>query len=239
MATEETPRNHLSHVAVIMDGNGRWAQSRGLNRLEGHRVGADSVQAVVKECVESQIPYLTLYAFSSENWSRPKLEVEGLMELLRKFLTTKSKEMHEQGIRLRAIGRIDQLPQKVREALVKATERTKNNSKLTLTLALSYGGREEIVDATKRIAAQVVSGELTLDQITNSVVSDNLYTADLPDPDVLIRTSGEVRLSNFLLWQLSYAELVMSPVCWPDFRAHEFQACIEEYHQRRRRFGKV
>lgn len=237
--TQDTPLNTLSHVAIIMDGNGRWAQNKGLNRIEGHKVGAESVKAVVSQCIRSKIPYLTLYAFSSENWNRPKMEVQSLMELLTQFLNTKGDEMHEQGIQLRAIGRLEQLPSKVRKALDKVIEQTKDNTKLVLTLALSYGGREEIVDAVQSISAHVLSGEQKVEEITNQTVEQYLYTAGCPDPDLLIRTSGEVRLSNFLLWQLSYAELVISPVLWPEFREQQFEECIEEYHQRQRRFGKV
>jgi len=218
------------HVAIIMDGNGRWAKAQGKKRLEGHRAGAESVKAAVEACVENEIPYLTLYAFSSENWKRPRHEIDGLMSLLEQFLKTKVEEMHKEGVCLHAIGRLDRLPRKTRLSLEKAIEKTKNNTRLNLILSLSYGSREEIVDATRDIAMKVSAGKISIQEIDNELFSDHLYTADFPDPDLLIRTSGELRLSNFLLWQLSYAEIYITKVLWPDFRKEEFHnLCILRY----------
>ncbi len=227
------------HVAIIMDGNGRWAKNRGLPRAAGHRAGADSVREIVRSCDKLGIKYLTLYAFSSENWNRPEKEVTMLMGLLEKFLKDKLPEMLEDNVRLRAIGRLDMLPAHVRAELDNAIEKTSKNTAVTMTLALSYGGREEIVDAAKSIAEAVNKGELSTDQITNDLFSSHLYTSDIPDPDLLIRTSGEVRLSNFLLWQLSYAEIVITSKNWPEFRHDELVTALEEYSRRDRRFGKV
>lgn len=235
----EPSDNSLKHVAIIMDGNGRWAKSRGKQRLEGHRSGADSVQAAVEVCIEREIPYLTLYAFSSENWKRPRQEIDGLMALLEQFLKTKVKEMHKEGIRLHAIGRLDRLPKRTRNALEKAIKLTEGNTRLNLILSLSYGSREEIVDATRDIAMKVSAGKISIQEIDNELFSDHLYTADFPDPDLLIRTSGELRLSNFLLWQLSYAEMYITKVFWPDFRKEQFYDAIEQYKVRDRRFGEV
>lgn len=227
------------HVAIIMDGNGRWAKKRGLPRAAGHRAGADSVKKIVQSCDQLGIKYLTLYAFSSENWSRPQNEVRALMELLEKFLKERLPEMLKDNVRLRAIGRLDMLPQNVRDELQHAIEKTANNTAVTMTLALSYGGREEIVDAAKSIAKAAVAGELDPESITNDTFASHLYTADIPDPDLLIRTSGELRLSNFLLWQLSYAEIVITEKLWPDFRHDELVSAVEEFSKRDRRFGKV
>lgn len=231
--------NDLQHIAVIMDGNGRWAKQRGLPRLEGHKAGAESVKSAVEVCLKQSIPYLTLYAFSSENWKRPQREIDGLMMLLEQFLRTKLSEMNEQGIRLHAIGRLDRLPKKTRLRLESAIENTKQNTQLNLILSLSYGSREEILDATRDIAMKISAGKISIQEVDQELFSNHLYTANFPDPDLLIRTSGELRLSNFLLWQLSYAEIVISKVYWPDFRKEEFHAAIEEYHQRHRRFGAV
>lgn len=234
-----TSKNQLQHIAIIMDGNGRWAKDRGLPRAEGHRAGADSVKTAVEVCLEQGINYLTLYAFSSENWKRPRHEIDSLMTLLEQFLKKKLPEMSRQGIRLHAIGRLDRLPKKTRSALEKAIESTKENTKLNLVLALSYGGREEIVDATRDIAMEVAAGKISIQDVDNELFAKHTYTGDFPDPDLLIRTSGESRLSNFLLWQLSYAEIVISKVYWPDFRKNEFYNAIEAYKQRHRRFGEV
>lgn len=231
--------NPLRHVAIIMDGNGRWAKERGLPRLEGHRAGAESVRAAAEACLEKGIQYLTLYAFSSENWKRPRHEIDGLMTLLEQFLKTKVKEMNTQGIRLHAIGKLDRLPKKTRAALEKALEKTKGNTKLNLILSLSYGSREEIVDAARDIAMEVSAGKISIQDVDNELFSQHLYTADFPDPDLLVRTSGEFRLSNFLLWQLSYAEMVITKVNWPDFRKEQFYDAIEQYKVRDRRYGAV
>ncbi len=231
--------NSLKHVAIIMDGNGRWAKERGLPRLEGHRAGAESVRAAAEVCLEKGIEYLTLYAFSSENWKRPRHEIDGLMTLLEQFLKTKVKEMSKQGIRLHAIGKLDRLPKKTRSALEKALEKTKGNTKLNLILSLSYGSREEIVDAARDIAMEVSAGKISIQEVDNELFSQHLYTADFPDPDLLVRTSGEFRLSNFLLWQLSYAEMVITKVNWPEFRKAQFYDAIEQYKIRDRRYGAV
>lgn len=227
------------HVAVIMDGNGRWAQSRGLPRKAGHRAGAESVRQAVDACRDAGVEFLTLYAFSSENWSRPKKEVEALMGLLEQFLKSKAKEFHAQNVRLRTIGRTHLLPESCRRELAKVINQTARNDGLTIILALSYGSREEITDATRRIALKIQSGELAPEDIEPSTIAQHLDTADYPDPDFLIRTSGEIRLSNFLLWQLSYAEFLISPKCWPDFRKSDFQEALENYSRRQRRFGRV
>ena len=234
-----TSTNPLQHVAVIMDGNGRWAKQKGHKRLEGHKAGADSVKIATEMCIKRGIPYLTLYAFSSENWKRPRHEIDGLMALLEKFLKTKIHELHEEGIRLQAIGRLDRLPKKTRQALDQAITKTENNTKLTLILSLSYGSREEIVDATRDIAMKVSAGKISIQDVDNELFSNHLYTAGIPDPDLLIRTSGEIRLSNFLLWQLSYAEIYITNVFWPEFREEHFDAAIECYMKRHRRFGEV
>lgn len=231
--------NPLQHVAIIMDGNGRWAKERGFPRLEGHKSGAESVRTACEVCLEKGISYLTLYAFSSENWKRPRHEIDGLMTLLEKFLKTKLGEMNKQGIRLHAIGKLDRLPKKTRTALETSIKKTEGNTKLNLILSLSYGSREEIVDATRDIAMKVSAGKISIQEVDNELFSNHLYTANFPDPDLLIRTSGEFRLSNFLLWQLSYAEMVITKVNWPDFRKEQFYSAIEEYKQRHRRYGAV
>ena len=235
----DSHQNPLQHIAIIMDGNGRWAKHRGLPRVEGHKAGAESVRAIAQACIERQIPYLTLYAFSSENWKRPRHEVDALMTLLERFLKTKQKEFHHQGIRIHAIGRLDRLPPKTRKALEDTIESTKNNTKLNLVLSLSYGGREEIVDATRDIAMKVAAGKISIQEVDNELFANHLYTADIPDPDLLIRTSGEMRLSNFLLWQLSYSEMYVTKVNWPDFKEEELAKAIDSYMQRHRRYGKV
>ena len=226
-------------MAIIMDGNGRWAQKRGLPRLKGHEAGAESVRAAVRASRDAGIEYLTLYAFSSENWVRPRREVSGLMQLLRRFLNTNEPELHEHRIRLRIIGHADDLPEEVRRDLDRVVAATAGYDAGNLTLALSYGGRDEIVDATRKIARQVASGRLRPEDITVQTLAANLYAPDIPDPDLMIRTSGEMRLSNFLLWQLSYAELYVTPVLWPDFREPDFRAALEDYANRHRRFGDV
>ena len=228
-----------NHVAIIMDGNGRWAKARGLPRKEGHRAGAESVREAVEACTEMGIDYLTLYAFSSENWKRPKAEIAALMTLLERFLKTKAREIAQKNTRLQAIGRLDMLPEKTRKALDSAIADTAENTGLTLVLALSYGSREEIVDATKALVKKARAGEITEDEITNDVFSNHLYNANAPDPDLLVRTSGELRLSNFLLWQLSYAEFHISDKNWPDFRKADLHEAVQIYARRHRRFGKV
>lgn len=228
-----------THVAIIMDGNGRWAKERHLPRVEGHRMGVESVRAVVRACGELGIKYLTLYAFSVENWNRPKDEVDTLMKYLARFLKTEIGELNKSNVRLEVIGQIYRLPEFVQEQLQKTQAALSRNNGLTLVLALSYGGRTEVVEATRAIADKVKLGELEPAEITEQVISQHLYTRHLPDPDLLIRTSGEMRVSNFLLWQISYAEFVVTPTLWPDFRKPQFFAALEEYTRRHRRFGGV
>lgn len=227
------------HVAVIMDGNGRWAKSRHLPRVEGHRVGAESVRAIVRSAGELGIKYLTLYAFSVENWNRPKDEVDTLMKFLARYLKNEAAELHRSNVRLEAIGQIWRLPEAVQEQLEKTRQMLSKNNGLTLIVALSYGGRTEIVEAVRAIADKVKRGVLEPAEITERVLADHLYTRHWPDPDLLIRTSGEMRVSNFLLWQISYAEFVVTPTLWPDFRKAQLCEALEEYAHRHRRFGAV
>jgi undecaprenyl diphosphate synthase len=225
------------HVAIIMDGNGRWAKKKGLSRILGHRQGANAVREIVTLSREMGIRWLTLYAFSEENWKRPAHEVQALMKLLNRFLKRELKEMQENGIRLKTIGRTSRLPKGTRDILLDTIEKTSSNSEMTLTLALSYGGRQEILDAILKIAAQVERGEMAANHVTEQVVSNALYTSGMPDPDLLIRTSGEYRISNFLLWQISYSEIYVTPTLWPDFDKNEYLKAIQDYQKRDRRFG--
>ena len=227
------------HVAIIMDGNGRWAKKRILNRIEGHKKGADVVRVIVRTCREIGIPMLTLYAFSTENWERPKNEVTALMTLLKNFLKSELKEMLNNNIRLNAIGQIERLPEDVQQVLHKTMDLTKKNNGLMLNLALSYGGRAEIVRMVREIATKTKQGKIDPDLITPEFVSDFLYTKGMPDPDLLIRTSGEMRISNFLLWQIAYTEILVTKTLWPDFNKQEFLQILKHYQQRERRFGKV
>ncbi len=227
------------HVAIIMDGNGRWATQRGLPRLKGHEEGAESVRAVLRACRDVGVKYLTLYAFSSENWVRPPSEIAGLMGLLKRFLKTEEAELHKNDVRLRTIGRTQDLPRDVQKELFRVIEATKDHKKATLVLALSYGGRAEITDAVRKIAGEVKRGDLDPKKINDKTLSKYLYAPDIPDPDVMIRTSGEMRLSNFLLWQLSYAEIYVTDTPWPDFREAEFMKAIQAYQKRHRRFGDI
>src|SRR5271165_6651436 len=238
--------NHLSpeavaslprHVAIIMDGNGRWASERHLPRVEGHREGAESVRAVIRTAGELGIKYLTLYAFSVENWNRPKDEVDALMKYLVHYLKSETPELNKNNVRLQVIGQIYRLPENVQEHLRKSIATLAKNNGLTLIMALSYGSRIEIVDAVRRIGEEVKRGKLDPADITEKIISDHLWTRNIPDPDLLIRTSGEMRVSNFLLWQISYAELVVTPTLWPDFRKPQLYAALQEYAQRNRRFG--
>ncbi len=222
-----------------MDGNGRWAKERHLPRVEGHRNGVESVRAVVRAAGEVGVKYLTLYAFSVENWNRPKEEVDTLMQYLARFLKSEIAELNRNNVRLEAIGQIYRLPEFVQEQLRKSKAALARNSGLTLILALSYGGRTEIIEAARGIAQKVKDGQLEPAEINEQLVSQHLYTSPYPDPDLLIRTSGEMRISNFLLWQISYAELVVTPTLWPDFRKAQFFEALEEYTQRHRRFGLV
>ena len=235
VAVKAVPR----HVAVIMDGNGRWAQRRGLPRLAGHEQGAKSIRECIDAAIESGVEYLTLYAFSSENWKRPAIEVQGLMRLLERFLQEKLQELNDAGVRLQAIGRLNELPEICQRKLSEAIASTSANSRLTLILALSYSSRTEMVDAMRSIARDALAGKLAEEDITETLFSKRLYTANFPDPDLLIRTSGEVRLSNFLLWQLSYTEIHVTSKLWPDFRKEDFLKALHDFSQRTRRYGGV
>jgi len=227
------------HLAIIMDGNGRWAEQRRLPRIIGHRKGVETVQAVVDECLALGIHHLTLYAFSSENWGRPRDEVDALMGLLGNYLQRELKRLPLKRIRLRAIGELDRLPPKIRAILEKVIANTANNRDLVLTLALSYGGRNELVRATRALAREAAAGRLDPDAIDETMLAGALDTAGLPDPDLLIRTSGETRISNFLLWQAAYAEFVFLEVLWPDFSAAHLRTALDEFSRRQRRFGLV
>ena len=233
-------KNRLpQHLAVIMDGNGRWAKKKGLFRSIGHENGSKAVRETVEACAELNISYLTLYAFSTENWNRPKLEVDTLMKLLVSSLRKEIKTLEDNDIRLNAIGNLDALPQKAYNELIDVIERTKNNSRMTLTLALSYGSREEIIKTIKEISHKVKNYLISPENIDESVINNHLYTRDLPDVDLLIRTSGEHRISNFLLWQIAYAELFFTETLWPDYtKDHLFEAILN-YQNRERRFGKT
>lgn len=227
------------HIAIIMDGNGRWARKRLMNRVKGHEKGVETVRTIVRTCRELNIPVLTLYAFSTENWQRPQKEVAALMHILKRFLENEAAEMISNNIRLGVIGQPHRLPDDVRHRLETVIAETASNDGLLLNLALSYGGRTEIVDMVRRLAADVAAGGRTADAIDENVVAQNLYTAGLPDPDLLIRTSGEMRISNFLLWQLAYSELFVTETLWPDFSREEFLQILEQFQRRERRFGKV
>jgi undecaprenyl diphosphate synthase len=222
-----------------MDGNGRWARERGLPRIEGHRRGSESVRACTTACIEAGVPYLTLYAFSKENWQRPADEVGALMILLDRFLAERTAEIMERNIRLLAIGHLQDLPDKARKRLEDTIAKSANNTAMTLTLALSYGARTEIVDAARRIAREVKAGTLDPETVSEDTISSHLYTAGIPDPDLLVRTSGEMRISNFLLWQISYAEIVVTPKLWPDFTKEDLFAAMQEYARRNRRYGGI
>ena len=222
-----------------MDGNGRWAKKKGLSRILGHQQGADAVREIVTLSREIGIRWLTLYAFSEENWKRPAHEVQALMKLLNRFLKNELEEMQKNGIRLKTIGRTSRLPKRTREILLDAIEKTSSNSRMTLTLALSYGSRQEILDAVVKIVERIQRGEITVNEISEQVISDALYTSGMPDPDLLIRTSGEYRISNFLLWQISYSEIYITPTLWPDFGKNEYLTAIRDYQKRDRRFGGI
>ena len=228
-----------AHVAIIMDGNGRWAKERSLPRVEGHRRGAESVRSVLRTAARLGVKYLTLYAFSVENWKRPQDEVDTLMKYLARYLKSEQREMNDNNVKLQAIGQTSRLPKFVRDQLEATRESLSQNTGTTLTLALSYGGRTELVDAVRGIAEKARDGEIDPAKISEQTISGHLYTSDMPDPDLLIRTSGEMRVSNFLLWQISYAELVVNDRLWPDFGEPEFCAALEEFAGRNRRFGKV
>ncbi|MGB1410674.1 MAG: isoprenyl transferase [Flavobacteriaceae bacterium] len=231
------PSKLPQHIAIIMDGNGRWAKNRGKFRVFGHEQGAESVREIVEACAELNIPNLTLYAFSTENWQRPKLEVQALMKLLVKALNSELPTLQKNGIRLSAIGNIKALPEKARKDLLSVMEQTETNTHMTLTLALSYGSREEITKTIQEISLKVKNNLISPSDINESIINNHLYTRDLPDVDLLIRTSGEQRISNFLLWQISYAELWVTEKYWPEFEESDLHQAIEIYATRNRRFG--
>ena len=237
MSAEVSPGALPRHIAIIMDGNGRWAQSRGLPRIAGHRRGAEAVRRTLTAAVELGIPYLTLFGFSSENWKRPLDEIDDLMGLLRHYLRGEIAELHRKGVRLRVIGEIGRLAPDIITLIDNAEALTCANRAIDLTIALSYGGRAEIAAAARAIAAKVRSGDLPLAAIDEELIGSHLFTADLPDPDLLIRTSGEQRISNFLLWQCAYAELVFTKTLWPDFGRADLEQAIEDYCGRQRRYG--
>ena len=235
MTAAKIPR----HIAIIMDGNGRWARERGLPRIKGHEEGAESVRAVLRACGEAGVEFLTVYAFSTENWKRPEAEVAALMQLLEHFLKQETPELMAQNVRLRAIGRTADLPDACQRELQLAIETTAKNTGVTLILALSYSGRVEIIDGVRSLLRAVHDGSVDEAAITPEMFGQHLYTRDYPDPDLLIRTSGELRISNFLLWQMSYTEIYVTPKLWPDFRKEELLEAIRDYGQRQRRYGGV
>lgn len=224
-----------SHVAIIMDGNGRWAAKRGLPRVAGHQAGTENLRKVIRACVEFGVKYMTIYAFSTENWGRPKEEVDGLMHILADVIDRELDELHREGVQLRHLGHLDTLPKKLREKVQNAIEITRNNDRLILCLAFNYGGRDEIVCAFREIIADGITPE----EITPEIVSQHLFTAGIPDPDLIIRTSGEMRVSNFLLWQGAYSEWYVTPTLWPDFDREEFYQALADYSHRDRRYGRV
>ncbi|MHB1106573.1 MAG: isoprenyl transferase [Lutibacter sp.] len=231
--------NLPNHIAIIMDGNGRWAEMKGKPRVYGHKNGVTSVKEVIEGCREIGVNYLTLYAFSTENWNRPKMEVRTLMALLVSSLRKELNTLVKNNIKLNTIGNIENLPEKAQVELAEVVEKTKNNTSLTLTLALSYGSREEIVNVIRNISKKVVNNQIELEEINENIINNHLYTFSLPDVDLLIRTSGEKRISNFLLWQIAYAELYFTDTLWPDFRKENLFNAIIDYQQRERRFGKT
>lgn len=238
--TENINKDNLpKHLAIIMDGNGRWAKQKGMLRAFGHEKGTKSVRVVVEECAKLGIENLTLYAFSTENWNRPKLEVDTLMKLLISSLKGELKTLQNNNIRLNSIGNLDNLPTSVRKELMEVIEKTKNNTRMTLTLALSYGSREEIITAVKSISDKVKNNIISTTDIDESIINQHLYTHNLPDVDLVIRTSGEHRISNFLLWQIAYAEFYFTDILWPDFREKDLYDAIISYQKRERRFGKT
>ena len=225
------------HIAIIMDGNGRWAKAQGKHRIFGHKNGVKAVREVTEGCAEIGVKHLTLYAFSTENWNRPKMEVSALMELLFLTIGKEIKTLQKNNIRLNAIGHLHNLPESNRKALTEVMEATKNNTRMTLTLALSYGSREELTEAAKKIAIDFKAGRITLDEISQQTMGDHLYTKGMPDPELMIRTSGEHRISNFLLWQLAYTELYFTEKFWPEFSKNDLYQAIYDFQNRERRFG--
>lgn len=237
--TQEEKQHIPEHIAIIMDGNGRWAKKRNLPRNLGHKAGGENVKVITKASKKLGVKYLTLYAFSTENWRRPEEEVSGLMDLLVFFLKNELKEMDENNVRVRSIGDIKRLPIKTRKVLEDSIEKTKNNDGLHLILALNYGSRNEITNAVKAITEQIKEGQLNPEDVNEALIENHLYTSDLPDPDLLIRTSGEKRLSNYLLWQLAYTEFYFTDLYWPDFDETALNEAVEAYSKRQRRFGAL
>lgn len=228
-----------THIGIIMDGNGRWAKKRFMPRIFGHKYGVEALRSVIKRCSSLGVGYLTVYAFSTENWNRPQDEVSGLMELLVSYLRSEVDELHENQVRIMCIGDIEALPETAKREIANAYEKTKDNTGMTLNLALNYGGRDELRRGIVKLAESVKKGELQPEEITEEKISQSLYTSGQPDPDLMIRTSGEIRISNFMLWQLAYTEFYFTEVLWPDFDAKELDKAIEVYNQRNRRYGKV
>ncbi len=223
------------HVGIIMDGNGRWAQARGLPRLAGHQAGTENLRRILRATVEFGVRILTIYAFSTENWERPREEVEGLMDIMERMIDRELPELHREGVQIRHIGRLDRVPERLKEKIRYALDLTRDNQRLILNVAFNYGGRAEIVDAVRRIIQDGIPAE----QVDEALIARYLYTAGLPDPDLIIRTSGEMRVSNFLIWQGAYAEYYVTPVYWPDFDKDEYYKALSEYARRERRFGRI
>ena len=236
---ERDASNIPTHIAIIMDGNGRWARKRFLSRIKGHEKGAETVRMIVRTCREIGVSMLTLFAFSTENWQRPRTEINALMHLLKRFLNSELDEMMQNGVRLKAIGQTERLPKDVRSVLEHDMRMTAQNGGMQLNLALSYGARAEIIRMVQQVAADVKDGVLSPDAISDEAIQSRLYTADMPDPDLLIRTSGEMRISNFLLWQIAYTELAVTRTLWPDFTQEEFITILKDYQSRKRRFGRI
>lgn len=228
---EKTP----THIAIIMDGNGRWAAARGLPRLEGHRAGTENLRQIIRACVEFGVKYLTLYAFSTENWGRPKEEVNGLLTILESVIDRELKELKEEGVRIVHVGRLEAMPKKVREKVCHSMDVTHTNDKLILNIAWNYGGRDEILYAIQ----QIIKSGIAPEAVTEDVITQHLFTNGCPDPDLIIRTSGEMRVSNFLIWQSAYSEWYFTPILWPDFNKEELKKAIEDFSHRKRRFGKL
>lgn len=227
------------HIAVIMDGNGRWAKKRSLPRIQGHRAGMESLRAVITTCARAGIEYLTLYAFSTENWFRPEEEVRALILLLKTFVEKELNNLHNAGICVHTIGEVERLPKDIHKLVLRGLEKTRNNTGMVVNFAWSYGGREELVRAARAIAAEAARGDLDAEAVDAACIARHLYTSGMPDPDLLVRTSGEMRISNFLLWQIAYTELYVTDVLWPDFREEETLRAIAEYQKRKRRFGRT
>jgi len=236
MSTRQEPLKKIpSHLGIIMDGNGRWAKARGLPRLAGHRAGTENIRPVLEGCVEFGVPMLTIWAFSTENWRRSPTEVQGLIRLLGETIDRQLSELHQKGVRLNHIGRLDRLPKRLQQRVEAAIDLTKNNNRITLNVAFDYGGRDEIVHAVQRI----IQDNVPVKEITEDIISHYLYTSGLPDPDLIVRTSGEFRISNFMIWQGAYAEYYITPTYWPDFDKDELYKALQSYTERNRRFGGI